>query len=370
MVSAGLDALLRDEDVQVLLCVGTGGVGKTTLSAAVALRAARFGRRVLVVTIDPAKRLAQAMGLDALAYEPSPVEVPDAAGSLSAMMLDVSGAFDRALTDQVDAAEADRIRANPFYTALAEAFSGTHEYVAMEKLGELRRRAAATAEWDLIVVDTPPSASALDFLDGPSRLQALAHNPLLRMVLGARRGPLGFLDAGAALATKALDSILGGRLFGDLRTFLRVFERAMTGFESNATRTRALLASDAAGFLVVSAPQPGPVAEAVALIDRLRSDALPLRRVLVNQVHTTTELEPATLSSAEDRADPAQRAVLRHHRSAAARAAHDRRALAALSATGVPIDVIGHRPSGVGDGASLAALLDAVGEEAAPGSDL
>ncbi len=370
MVSAGLDALLRDERVRVLLCVGTGGVGKTTLSAAAAVRAARFGRRVLVVTIDPAKRLAQAMGLDALAEEPSPVPLPDAEGTLSAMMLDVTDAFDRALTDQVDAAEADRIRANPFYRALAGAFSGTQEYVAMEKLGELRRRASATAEWDLIVVDTPPSASALDFLDGPSRLQSLARNPLLRIVLGAPRGPLGFLDAGAALASKALDAILGGRLFGDLRTFLRIFERAVAGFESNAAQTRALLASDAAAFLVVAAPQPAPLSEAIALIDRLRADGLPLRRVLVNQVRSAAVVDPSALSEAEQRADPGQRTVLRHHRTAAARAARDRGCLVALAGVGVGIDLIGHRPAGVGDSASLAALLDAVGEEPAPGSDL
>lgn len=369
-MSAGLDALLRDEQVQVLLCVGTGGVGKTTLSAAAAIRAARFGRRVLVVTIDPAKRLAQAMGLDALAEEPSPVPVADAEGSLSAMMLDLTDAFDRALTDQVDAAEAGRIRANPFYRALAETFSGTQEYIAMEKLGELHRRAGVTAEWDLIVVDTPPSASALDFLDGPSRLQSLAHNPLLRMVLGAPRGPLGLLDAGAALATKALDAILGGRLFGDLRTFLRVFERAVTGFESNAARTRELLASDAAAFLVVAAPQAGPVSEAVALIDRLRTDGLPLRRALVNQVRSAADWDPSALGEAEMLADPAQRVVLRHHRTAMARAARDRSCLLALADVGVGVDLVAHRPAGVGDSATLVALLDAVDEEPAPGCDL
>ena len=364
--SPGLDALLREESLRVLLCVGTGGVGKTTLSAAVGVRAAMLGRRVVVVTIDPARRLAQAMGLDALAHDPTPVALPAAAGTLHAMMLDVRHAFDRALTAQVSAGEAERIRTNPFYTALAETFSGTQEYVAMEKIGELHRHAAATGEWDLIVVDTPPSASALDFLDGPNRLEALAHNPLLRVVLGLPRGPLGFLDAGAALATKALDTILGGRLFGDLRTFLRVFEAAVLAFESNASETRALLASEAAGFLAIAAPRPAPVAEALALIQRLRDERLPLRRVLVNQMTAATSLDRAALATAERSADAAQRAVLRQHRAASARAAQERRALVGLTDAGVPVDLIGRRPAGAHDLASLVGLLGGVGEEPAP----
>ncbi|MFT3971143.1 MAG: ArsA-related P-loop ATPase [Micropruina sp.] len=369
-MSAGLDALLREDTLRVLLCVGTGGVGKTTLSAAVAVRAATLGRRVVLVTIDPARRLAQAMGLDTLAHDPTPVEVPDAAGSLHAMMLDVRHAFDQALAAQVDAAEAERVRANPFYTALAETFSGTQEYVAMEKIGELHRRAAGTGEWDLIVVDTPPSASALDFLDGPNRLEALAHNPLLRVVLGLPRGPLGFLDAGAALATKALDRILGGRLFGDLRTFLRIFEGTVLAFESHAAQTRALLASEAAGFLVIAAPRPGPVAEALTLAQRLHSDGLPLRRVLVNQLTTTLDVDPESLAQAEPTADAGQRTVLRHHRVRAARAAAEHRAYAPLAQAGVPIDLIERRPGGVQNLLGLVALVDGVSEEPAPGTHL
>ncbi len=365
-----LDDLLREEGLRVLLCVGTGGVGKTTLSAAVAVRAAMLGRRVVVVTIDPARRLAQAMGLDGLAHEPTPVQLPDAAGTLQAMMLDVRHAFDQALTAQVSAAEADRIRANPFYTALAETFSGTQEYVAMEKIGELHRRAATTGEWDLIVVDTPPSASALDFQDGPNRLESLAHNPLLRVVLGLPRGPFGLLDAGAALATRALDAILGGRLFGDLRTFLRVFERAVLSFESHATQTRALLASDAAGFLVVAAPHPAPVAEARALIDRLREDRLPLHGVLINQVTATTRIEAERLAAAESSADEAQRVVLRHHRLLLARAEDERRALAGLGRVGVPIGLIEKRSAGVNDLASLLGLFGGLDQQPAPRADL
>lgn len=370
-----LDDLLRNHALRVLLCVGTGGVGKTTLSAAIAVRAAMLGRRVVVVTIDPARRLAQAMGLDGLAHEPVAVPLPDATGSLQAMMLDVRHAFDRALTAQVSAAEADRIRANPFYTALAETFSGTQEYVAMEKIGELHRRAATTGEWDLIVVDTPPSASALDFLDGPNRLEALAHNPLLRVVLGLPRGPFGLLDAGAALATRALDAILGGRLFGDLRTFLRVFERAVEAFESHAAQTRTLLASDAAGFLVVTAPHPAPVAEARALIERLRGEQLPLRGVLVNQVTVTAGIDGASLAAAEGSADDAQRVVLRHQRRLLARSEDERRTLTELDPAAperfdLPVTRIARRRAGVNDLASLLSLLGGLGQQPAPRADL
>lgn len=362
-MSGHLDRQLRRDGLRLLLCVGTGGVGKTTLSAALAVRAALLGRRVLAVTIDPARRLAQAMGLDGLAHEPDPVAVPDAVGSLHAMMLDVRHAFDRALTAQVPSAEVDRIRANPFYRALAETFSGTQEYVAMEAIGELHRRAAASGEWDLIVVDTPPSASALDFLDGPSRLESLAHNPLLRVVLGLPRGPFGVLDAGAALGTKALDAILGGRLFGDLRTFLRVFERAVLAFESNAAATRRLLASESSGFVVVAAARPGPVAEASALIERLRADRLPLRALAINQV--TVADGPA------DVPDPPgltgeQRRVLDHHRLLLARAAAERDALRCLRGYGVPMTLIGRRPDGVNDIAGLSALLAGLQEDLAP----
>ncbi|MCW3156463.1 ArsA family ATPase [Micropruina sonneratiae] len=365
MTALDHDALLRRDDLRLLLCVGTGGVGKTTMSAALAVRAAQLGRRVVVVTIDPARRLAQAMGLDGLAHDPVPVPLPDStdpgrgpAGSLDAMMLDVRDAFDRALTAQVDAAEADRIRSNPFYRALAEAFSGTQEYVAMEKIGELHRRGAATGEWDLIVVDTPPSASALDFLDGPNRLESLARNPLLRVVLGLPRGPLGFLDAGAALATRALDAILGGRLFGDLRTFLRVFERAVLAFESHATQTRQLLASDAAGFLVIAAARPGPAAEASALIERLRRDALPVRGVVVNQTSDVAGVvDEVALRAAAASATPEQAVIIEGYRERLARVATERPLIEKLGGFGLPLATIGRRPEPVSDLRSLVALL-------------
>ena len=369
MTSLDLNALLLRPELRLLLCVGTGGVGKTTLSAALAVRAAMLGRRVVVVTIDPARRLAQAMGLDGLAHEPTPVALAGAAGSLDAMMLDVRHSFDQALRAQVPPEEADRIRVNPFYKALAESFSGTQEYVAMEKIGELHRQADATGRWDLIVVDTPPSASALDFLDGPNRLEALARNPLLRVVLGLPKGPFGFLDAGAAIAAKALDVILGGRLFGDLRTFLQVFERAVLSFESHAAETRGLLASERAGFLVVAAPRPAPVAEAGALIDRLLAERLPLPGVLINQTTRVVDIAPDALVRADAVADDAQRTVLDHLRSTRERQASELQAVEPLTRLGVPVAMLGREPTGVSDLSSLSRLLGPE-QEPAPRGDL
>ena len=360
------DDLLTDPTLRLLLCVGTGGVGKTTLSAALAVRAAELGRKVVVVTIDPARRLAQAMGLDGLAHEPTPVPLDGAAGSLEAMMLDVRHAFDQALAAQNAPEDAERIRTNPFYQALAEAFSGTQEYVAMEKVGELSRRADQSGTWNLIVVDTPPSASALDFLDGPNRLEALAHNPLLRVVLGLPRGPFGFLDAGAALATKALDSILGGRLFGDLRTFLRVFERAVLAFESNAAQTRALLASERAAFVVVAGPRPTPVVEAVALVRRLRQDRLPLRGVLINQVTPVAPTSAEALAVAEAGADPAQQQVLAHHRLMLQRRASEDRATEPLHELGMPLTRVPLVATGVSDLTSLGEMLVGLQQQPTP----
>src|SRR5690606_35772412 len=159
-----VDALLDDPDTRIIVCCGSGGVGKTTTSAALAIRAAERGRRTVVLTIDPARRLAQALGMEALGNEPG--RVAGARGELYAMMLDMRRTFDEMVYAHADPERAEAIIANPFYQTISSSFSGTQEYMAMEKLGQL----ASTGEWDLIVVDTPPSRSALDFLDAPQRM--------------------------------------------------------------------------------------------------------------------------------------------------------------------------------------------------------
>ena len=163
------DAIIADRNTEIIICCGSGGVGKTTVSAALAVRAAEAGRKVVVLTIDPAKRLAQSLGLGELDNTPRPVQGIDdsAGGSLDAMMLDMKRTFDDVVLAHSSPDKADALLRNPFYEALSSSFSGTQEYMAMERLGQLHAQSGSDGGWDLIIVDTPPARSALDFLDAP-----------------------------------------------------------------------------------------------------------------------------------------------------------------------------------------------------------
>ena len=175
-----IDRIIDDRRTRIIVCCGSGGVGKTTTAAAIGLRAAERGRQVCVLTVDPARRLAQSMGLTSLDNTPRLVDGIDdeSGGSLHAMMLDMKRTFDEIVEAHADPARAAQILANPFYQSLSSSFSGTQEYMAMEKLGQLRR----SDEWDLIVVDTPPSRSALDFLDAPERLGRFLDGRLIKVL--------------------------------------------------------------------------------------------------------------------------------------------------------------------------------------------
>jgi anion-transporting ArsA/GET3 family ATPase len=177
-----IDRLLDDRNVRVIVCCGSGGVGKTTTAAALALRAADRGRHVVVLTIDPAKRLAQSLGLTHLDNDPKPVVGVEGTGSLDAMMLDMKRTFDEFVEANADSERASTILANPFYQSLSSSFAGTQEYMAMEKLGQLRAKADTEHAWDLIIVDTPPSRSALDFLDAPRRLGSFLDGRFIRIL--------------------------------------------------------------------------------------------------------------------------------------------------------------------------------------------
>jgi anion-transporting ArsA/GET3 family ATPase len=180
-----MDTLLDDPATGIVVCCGSGGVGKTTTAAALALRAAERGRCAVVLTIDPARRLAQSMGLTELDNTPLPVAgtATTGGGELHAMMLDMKRTFDEIVEAHADPIRAQQILANPFYQSLSSSFAGTQEYMAMEKLGQLRH----TGGWDLIVVDTPPSRSALDFLDAPKRLGTFLDGRLIRLLLAPAR---------------------------------------------------------------------------------------------------------------------------------------------------------------------------------------
>ncbi|MCH1867833.1 ArsA family ATPase [Nocardioides sp. CFH 31398] len=280
-----VDALIGDPATRIVVCCGSGGVGKTTTSAALALRAAEQGRRVVVLTIDPARRLAQSMGIEELDNTPRPVVgIDDAAGgALDAMMLDMKRTFDEVVESQASGDKAAQILANPFYVALSSSFAGTQEYMAMEKLGQVHRAAEADGTYDLVVVDTPPSRSALDFLDAPERLSSFLDGRFIRLLLAPARGPARFMTAGVGLVTGAVTKLIGAQVLRDMQTFVAAFDTLFGGFRARAERTFALLQADGTAFLVVAAPEPDALREAAYFTERLAEDAMPLAGLVVNR---------------------------------------------------------------------------------------
>ena len=299
-----IDKIIGDRETKIIICCGSGGVGKTTTSAAVALRAAEAGRKVVVLTIDPARRLAQSLGVGELDNTPRPVSMIDTAagGSLDAMMLDMKGTFDDVVLAHSTPEKAAAILQNQFYVALSSEFSGTQEYMAMEKLGQLHTEAEAAGRWDLIVVDTPPARSALDFLDAPEHLSALLDGRFLRLLLHPTRGPLRLMGAGFSMISAAMTKILGAQIISDVQTFVRAFEALFGGFRQRATSTFELLSSRHSTFLVVATPQHDALREAEYFVDRLTEEGMPLSGMVINRVHNCAlAISPArALSLAED----------------------------------------------------------------------
>jgi anion-transporting ArsA/GET3 family ATPase len=286
-----VDALLDDRRTGIIVCCGSGGVGKTTTSAALALRAAERGRRVVVLTIDPARRLAQAMGIGALGNTPRPVAKVRKAkgGSLDAMMLDMKRTFDEVVESQASPEKAQQILRNPFYIALSSSFAGTQEYMAMEKLGQIHRRAQEDGTYDLIVVDTPPSRSALDFLDAPERLSSFLDGRFIRLLLAPARGPARLMSAGLGMVTNALTKVLGTQVLRDMQTFVAAFDTLFGGFRARAEKTFALLQTDQTAFLVVATPEPDALREAAYFVERLGEDRMPLAGLVVNRASPPPE---------------------------------------------------------------------------------
>jgi anion-transporting ArsA/GET3 family ATPase len=315
-----VDELLDDPATRVLVCCGAGGVGKTTTSAALALRAAERGRRTVVLTIDPAKRLAQALGLQTLSNEPGRVAGTTGAGELHAMMLDMRRTFDEMVQAHTTPDRAETIIANPFYQTISSSFSGTQEYMAMEKLGQLHTAAEADGRWDLIVVDTPPARSALDFLEAPEHLSALLDGRFLRRFLDPAPGPLRLMSVGFNFASAVMTKVLGAQIIRDVQTFVTAFEALFGGFRDRATSTFALLSSQHTTFLVVATPQRDALREAAYFVDRLSEEQMPLSGLVLNRVHTTTlDVSPErALSLAEDLDEevyPLEVEALRRHAS-------------------------------------------------------
>ncbi len=283
-----VDRLLDDPRTRILVCCGSGGVGKTTTAAALGLRAAERGRHVVVLTVDPARRLAQSMGLSSLDNTPRPVPgagAEAAGGSLHAMMLDMKRTFDEIVEAHSDPDRAEQILANPFYQSLSSSFAGTQEYMAMEKLGQLRR----ADEWDLIVVDTPPSRSALDFLDAPQRLGRFLDGRLIRVLTAPTkaggRAYLKFVTAGFTMVTNVITKVIGAQMLRDVQTFIAAFDTMFGGFRERADDTYRLLQAPGTAFLVIATPEPDALREASYFVDRLSSDQMPLAGLVVNRVH-------------------------------------------------------------------------------------
>jgi anion-transporting ArsA/GET3 family ATPase len=282
-----IDPLLDDPRTRIVVCCGSGGVGKTTTAAALGVRAAERGRKVVVLTIDPARRLAQSMGLTELDNTPRRVAGIDesAGGELHAMMLDMKGTFDEVVLQHSDPDRARAILENPFYQSLSAGFAGTQEYMAMEKLGQLK----AMDEWDLIIVDTPPSRSALDFLDAPKRLGSFLDGKFIKLLMapakvGGRAG-MAFLNVGMSMMTGVLSKVMGAQLLRDVQTFVAAMDSMFGGFRKRADATYRLLQASGTAFLVVAAPERDALREASYFVERLAAEDMPLAGLVLNRVH-------------------------------------------------------------------------------------
>ena len=369
-------SILADTSNRVVVCCGAGGVGKTTTAAAMALRAAEYGRTVVVLTIDPAKRLAQALGVNDLGNTPQRVPLaPEVSGELHAMMLDMRRTFDEMVVQYSGPGRAQAILDNQFYQTVATSLAGTQEYMAMEKLGQL----LSQDRWDLVVVDTPPSRNALDFLDAPQRLGSFMDSRLWRLLLAPGRG-IGRLVTGAmGLAMRALSTVLGSQMLADAAAFVQSLDATFGGFREKADRTYALLKRRGTQFVVVSAAEPDALREASFFVDRLSQEGMPLAGLLLNRTHPLLCALPVeraidgTQTLEADAADSASAslaaAVLRIHADRGQTAKREVRLLSRFTGANPNVPVIGvpSLPFDVCDLEALRALADqitSVGDDA------
>jgi anion-transporting ArsA/GET3 family ATPase len=265
----------------IIVCCGSGGVGKTTTAAVVALEGARVGRRTVVVTIDPARRLADALGLQGLTDTPSRID-GDWPGELWATMLDTKSTFDALVTKYAATPEqAGRILANRFYRNISGALSGTQEYMAMEKLYELHEE----SDFDLVVVDTPPTRHALDFLDAPRRLSRFLEHRLFRMLVAPSRGIVKAVNVAAQTFLRTVSKVVGGDVVDDAIAFFQAFEGMEEGFRQRSARVNELLAAPETAFVLVASPRRDTVEEAHFFADRLGEAGISVQGLIVNRMH-------------------------------------------------------------------------------------
>lgn len=274
-----LSALIHTKNV--LICCGSGGVGKTTVSAAIGIAAAKEGQRVCVVTIDPARRLADALSSTEVGNDPVQLE-GDYDGALFAVMLDARATFDDLVARYAATREqAERIASNRIYQNLVSSVSGMQEYMASEKLYELTE----SGSYDLVVVDTPPTRSALDFLEAPNKLGAFLHNRMFRAVMDADKGVGKAFSFATRPILRSLSNLAGARFVDDVITFFRAFSGMEAGLALRSARISTLLTENTTAYVLVTTARNDAIAEAEFFAGRLRANHHDVAALIVNRIH-------------------------------------------------------------------------------------
>ena len=313
----------------VVVCCGSGGVGKTTVSATVALAAARAGRRSCVVTVDPARRLADALGVESLPNTPSEVQ-GDWPGHLYALMLDSKGTFDDLVERYARTPEqAESILGNRLYQNLAGALSGTQEYMAMEKLYEL----VHSEEFDIVVVDTPPTRNALDLLDAPRRLTRFLENRLFRALLVPTRMSLRAVGVATQALLRTISKVAGAEIVQDAVGFFQAFEGMEDGFRSRASAVHELLADPDTAYVLVTSARPDAITEAGFFAEKLAERDVAVAALVVNRI------APSFGGTEAEGPAPALGALEANLAALEARAQQEEQAFAGLAAQVAPAPV-------------------------------
>ncbi len=320
-------------DRDVVVCCGTGGVGKTTIAAATAMAAAAMGRRAAVVTIDPAKRLADALGITELGNDATIIEGPWP-GTLGALMLDTKATFDDVVRRHAtDDAQVERIFANRFYHNISTSLSGTQDYMAVEKLSQLH----SSGDWDLVVVDTPPTRDALAFLEAPKLLTRLLDNAIYKLLISPGGGILRAVNRAASTVVRQLSRVVGAEVVDDAIEFFQTFQGMEQGFRDRADAMLRLLAADETTFVLIASPRSDTISEARYFVNRLGKADLAVGAVIVNRMLPSLSV------------DAARAVVLRDE-------------LAGGPLAGAAIALADHAAAAAGDDARVAELTAAVPE--------
>jgi anion-transporting ArsA/GET3 family ATPase len=341
-------------DAEVIVTAGTGGVGKTTMAAAIGLAQARQGRRCVVITIDPAKRLAEALGLEKLTNDPTRVEVPDAPrnGELWAAMLDTKATFDEVVTREATPERAAQILANRFYANISGSLSGTQEYMAAEKVHQL----VTGGQFDVVVIDTPPAANALDFVTAPRRLVRFLDHSLFRLIIAPGRGALRLVSAAAQTVLKPLTNVIGGAVVADAIEFFQLFEGLEDGFRRRAAEALQTLTARSTVWLLITTSDTQPLQAALTFSNQVGHAGIVIQAVLLNQSEPVFDDLPTDVTGRTASATALTR-LLREHRSAQHR---DDLAVAALqeSLGDITLLRVPRLGTDVADGPALMRLAD------------